>query len=82
MIIRELIYSALWELGASAAGFASANRRLRHWADVAPGEQPALFMSEKGGQATVRKLGALRRFRSFGQLPGKNKLKAGGRLLV
>ena len=58
MIIRELIYSALWELGSSAARFASANRRLRHWADVAPGEQPALFMSEKGGQAAVKKLGA------------------------
>jgi hypothetical protein len=58
MIIREWIYSALWELGASAARFASANRRLRHWADVAPGEQPALFMSEKGGQAAVKKLGA------------------------
>ena len=58
MIIREWIYSALWELGANAARFASANRRLRHWADVAPGEQPALFMSEKGGQAAVKRLGA------------------------
>ena len=58
MIIREWIYSALWELGSSAARFASANRRLRHWADVAPAEQPALFMSEKGGQAAVKKLGA------------------------
>ena len=58
MIIRELIYCALWELGSSAARFASANRRLRHWADVAPGEQPALFMSERGGQAAVKKLGA------------------------
>jgi hypothetical protein len=58
MIIREWIYSALWELGSSAARFASADRRLRHWADVAPAEQPALFMSEKGGQAAVKKLGA------------------------
>jgi hypothetical protein len=58
VIIREWIYSALWELGANAAGFASANRRLRHWADVSPAEQPALFMSEKGGQAAVKKLGA------------------------
>jgi hypothetical protein len=58
MIIREKIYAALWELGASAARFASVNRRLRHWADVAPAEQPALFMSEKGGQAAVKKLGA------------------------
>jgi len=58
MIIREQIYTALWELGANAARFASANRRMRHWTDVAPAEQPALFMSEKGGQAAIKKLGA------------------------
>jgi len=58
MIIREQIYTALWALGANAARFASANRRLRHWTDVAPAEQPALFMSEKGGQAAIKKLGA------------------------
>ena len=58
MIIRELIYSTLWELGASAARFTTTNRRLRHWADVAPAEQPALFMSERSGHATVKKLGA------------------------
>jgi hypothetical protein len=57
MIIRETIYAALWKLGAGAARFASANRRLRHWSEVAPAEQPALFMSEKGGQAATRKLG-------------------------
>jgi hypothetical protein len=53
MIIREVIYSAPWTLGAAAGTFASANRRLRHWADVAPIEQPALFMSEKGGHAVI-----------------------------
>ena len=58
MIIREAIYAALWELAAGAASFASANRRLRHWADVAPAEQPALFMSEKGGAAMMKALGA------------------------
>jgi hypothetical protein len=58
MIIRETIYAALWTLGAGAARFASANRRLRHWADVAPAEQPALFMSEKGGHAAIKRLGA------------------------
>ena len=58
MIIREAIYAALWTLGSGAGSFASANRRLRHWADVAPAEQPALFMSEKGGHAVVKKLGA------------------------
>jgi hypothetical protein len=58
MIIREAIYAALWTLGSGAGSFASANRRLRHWADVAPAEQPALFMSEKGGHAQIKKLGA------------------------
>ena len=58
MIIREAIYAALWTLGSGAGSFASANRRLRHWADVAPAEQPALFMSEKGGHAQVKALGA------------------------
>jgi hypothetical protein len=58
MIVREPIYAALWALGAGAASFVSANRRLRHWADVAPAEQPALFMSEKGGHAVTRALGA------------------------
>jgi hypothetical protein len=58
MIIRETIYAALWALGAGSARFTSANRRLRHWADVAPPEQPALFMSEKGGHAAIKRLGA------------------------
>jgi hypothetical protein len=58
VIVRESIYAALWALGAGATSFASANRRLRHWADVAPAEQPALFMSEKGGHAVTKALGA------------------------
>ena len=57
-IERETIYSALWSLASGAAQFASANRRLRHWSDVSPAEQPALFMSEKGGEARVKVLGA------------------------
>ena len=58
MIIRESIYATLWERAVGAASFASTNRRLRHWADVAPAEQPALFMSEKGGTAVTKVLGA------------------------
>jgi hypothetical protein len=58
MIDREAIYSALWAVGSGAWSFASANRRLRHWSDVAPIEQPALSMSEKGGHAAVKALGA------------------------
>lgn len=49
MIERETIMAALWALAAGSAGYASASRRLRHWSDVSPAEQPALFMSEKGG---------------------------------
>lgn len=58
MIEREAIYAALWALASGAAEFATASRRLRHWSDVAAAEQPALFMSEKGGQAQVKALGA------------------------
>jgi hypothetical protein len=58
MIAREAIYAALWSLAAEAANFATASRRLRHWSDVGPAEQPALFMSEKGGIAKIKALGA------------------------
>jgi hypothetical protein len=58
MIVRESIYAALWSLASGAAAFASANRRLRHWVDLAPAEQPALFMCEKGGQAVSKTPGA------------------------
>ena len=57
-IQRETIYAALWSLASSAARFASANRRLRHWSDVSPAEQPALFMAEKGGEGRAKALGA------------------------
>lgn len=57
-IARETIYAALWSLISGAAQFASASRRLRHWSDVSPAEQPALFMSEKGGAGTTKALGA------------------------
>ena len=58
MIAREPIYAALFDLAAGAAGFVSAERRLRHWSDVAPAEQPALFMTQKSEVASVQTLGA------------------------
>jgi hypothetical protein len=58
MIQREPIYAALWSLASGATEFAVADRRLRHWSDVSPAEQPALFMSEKGGLATHKRPGA------------------------
>jgi hypothetical protein len=58
MISREPIYAALWALVSQSADFATANRRLRHWSDIGPAEQPAIFMAEKGSIAKVKALGA------------------------
>src|SRR5436190_24314434 len=58
MIAREPIYAALFELIESAAAFVTAERRLRHWSDVAPAEQPALFQTQKSETASVKALGA------------------------
>jgi len=58
MIAREPIYAALFDLAADAGGFVTAERRLRHWSDVAPAEQPALFMTQKSETAAVKTLGA------------------------
>jgi hypothetical protein len=58
MISREPIYAALFGLLETAAGFAVADRRLRHWSDVAPAEQPALFLAQKSEQASIKTLGA------------------------
>jgi hypothetical protein len=58
MIAREPIYAALFDLAAGAAGFVTAERRLRPWSDVAPAEQPALFMTQKSEIAAVKTLGA------------------------
>jgi hypothetical protein len=54
MIDRERVYSALWGKVSGAASFVTANRRLRHWADVSPAEQPALFMSQKAQRAETK----------------------------
>ncbi|HKS89634.1 MAG TPA: hypothetical protein VJR70_09365 [Stellaceae bacterium] len=58
MIAREPIYAALFALAAGAADFVTAERRLRHWSEVAPAEQPALFMRQRGEGASVPTLGA------------------------
>ncbi len=44
---REPIYAALFAALASAAPFVTASRRLRHWSDVGPAEQPALFVAQR-----------------------------------
>ena len=58
MINREPIYAALFGLIESAADFAVVDRRLRHWSDVSPAEQPALFMAQKTELASIKTLGA------------------------
>ena len=58
MISREPIYAALFALVSGAGGFVTAERRLRHWSDVAPAEQPALFQHQKLEAAAVKALGA------------------------
>ncbi|HUC62653.1 MAG TPA: hypothetical protein VMF53_11935 [Alphaproteobacteria bacterium] len=47
---RETIYAALFALVSSLPGVAFASRRLKHWSDVAPALQPALFMVQKREQ--------------------------------
>jgi len=58
MITREPIYAALFALVAGAANFVTAERRWRHWSEVTPAEQAALFMLQKSELATVATLGA------------------------
>lgn len=43
---RETIFAALFTLASSGAQWKTKSRRLKHWADVAPADQPALFMSQ------------------------------------
>jgi hypothetical protein len=44
---REPIYAALFALLTGAAPFVTASRLLRHWDEVGPSEQPALFQVQK-----------------------------------
>ncbi len=46
-ISREAIYSALWSQVSGLAGIVTASRRLKHWDDVPPEQQPALFQTQK-----------------------------------
>jgi len=60
MINREDIYAALFAKAQAITGLATVSRRLRHWADVSPAQQPALFQAQgdpvaqaEPGQPTV-----------------------------
>ena len=49
---REPIYAAIFALVASSPAFITTSRKLRHWSDVGPSEQPALFQAQKRETAT------------------------------
>lgn len=46
MINREAIYAALFTRLAAIPGLKTSSRRLKHWNDTQPEEQPALFMAQ------------------------------------
>lgn len=50
---REAIYAALFELVSNVPGVIVAERRLRHWNDVKPVEQPYLCVAQ-GNQTTTQ----------------------------
>lgn len=51
---REAIYSALFEKIKAIEGLVTVSRVLKHWNDVTPSEQPALFMTQDGELPTSR----------------------------
>jgi hypothetical protein len=55
MINREAIFTALFALLSTSAGYVTSSRKLQHWNDVTKDLQPALFVTQKGQTAaTVR----------------------------
>ncbi len=45
---REAVYAGVFARVSAVPGLVTASRRLRHWSDVAPAEQPALFQVQRG----------------------------------
>lgn len=45
---RETLYAAVFNLLKNSASFKTASRKLRHWSEVPPEEQPALFVVQGG----------------------------------
>lgn len=46
-VTREAVYAAVFARAAAIPGLVTASRKARHWADVAPAEQPALFQIQR-----------------------------------
>lgn len=55
MINREAIYAALFAKAQSITGLATVSRRLKHWSDVSPVQQPALFQAQGDPVAQVER---------------------------
>jgi hypothetical protein len=53
-MIREPIYAALFELLRNVPGVVTSSRILKHWNDVPPEQQPALYMAQTGEVAQAR----------------------------
>ncbi len=53
---REDIYSALFNKFENIEGLVSKSRKLKHWNEVTPNEQPALFMTQ-GGELPANRRG-------------------------
>ena len=62
---RETIYNTLFALVQTSASFVTASRRLRHWSELDPAEQPAVFQVQRGEEIMQQK-----------GLPPKQKLAA------
>lgn len=52
---REQIFAALFALASGASSFTTKSRSVRHWADVAPAEMPALFQEQQKQRGTVNR---------------------------
>lgn len=51
---REAAYAGVFAKLAAIPGLVTKSRILRHWNDVAPEEQPALFLAQTAQQAVTR----------------------------
>jgi len=49
-MVRETIYAALFARLQAAYAWNTASRRLLHWGDVAPAQQPAMFLTQVSEQ--------------------------------
>ena len=61
---REAVYAAIFARASATPGLATASRKARHWADVTPAEQPALFQIQR--QENIEAVKGLPPKRRFG----------------